>query len=157
MGRIFSFHGRAGRGQFWLATVIVIVFFLVYLIWNYFFQISQPGQPENGGPEVFPTKMPDLAIACSLIGVVAIAIVAFLAVSVRRLHDRNKSGWWVLIYFLLPHVLGAIGVALQLPTPITSALLGASFIIQILALVDLGILAGTTGDNRYGPDPRASS
>lgn len=50
-----------------------------------------------------------------------------LAVSVKRWHDRNKSGWWVLIN-LVP-VLGFVW-----------------------ALVENGFLRGTAGPNRFGED-----
>ena len=48
-------------------------------------------------------------------------------INVKRWHDRDKSGWWVLIG-LIP-------------------LIGA-----IWALVELGFLKGTYGKNRFGPD-----
>jgi len=53
-----------------------------------------------------------------------------LAVYVKRCHDRGKSGWWLLL-MLIPFV----GI--------------------IWWLVDLGILEGQQGANKYGPDPRA--
>ena len=46
----------------------------------------------------------------------------------KRFHDRGKSAWWVLIS-LVP-ILGFIWI-----------------------LIDLGILKGTEGENRFGPDP----
>jgi uncharacterized membrane protein YhaH (DUF805 family) len=53
-----------------------------------------------------------------------------VAISVKRWHDRDKSGWWVLIV-LIP-VIG-----------------------QLWALVDNGFLRGTRGPNRFGPEPPA--
>ena len=52
-----------------------------------------------------------------------------LAVQVRRLHDMNRSAWWLLL--LVP--------------PIT--------IIGVLVLLIMSIFPGTPGPNRYGPDP----
>ena len=46
----------------------------------------------------------------------------------KRWHDRNKSGWWTLSAFV-------------------------PFIGAIWIIVELGILRGTPGDNRFGPDP----
>ncbi len=51
-----------------------------------------------------------------------------LAVTVRRLHDTNRSGWWLLI-LLIP----LIGWA----------------VILVFMIID-----GTPGDNRFGPDPK---
>jgi len=51
-----------------------------------------------------------------------------IAVSVRRLHDTDRSGWWVLIS-LVP-------------------------IIGLIAIIILMALDGTPGDNRFGPNPK---
>ncbi len=53
------------------------------------------------------------------------------AVSVKRWHDRNQSGWWVLVY-LIP-VIG-----------------------WIWTLIANGLLRGTPGANRFGDDPTAA-
>jgi uncharacterized membrane protein YhaH (DUF805 family) len=53
-----------------------------------------------------------------------------LAVSVKRWHDRDKSGWWVLL-----NLVPVIG--------------------WLWALIDNGFLRGTTGPNRFGEDPLA--
>lgn len=63
--------------------------------------------------------------------IVLLAIIYFaLALYAKRWHDRDKSGWWTLI--LLIPIIG-----------------------PIWALVELGILPGTQGANRFGPDPLA--
>ena len=51
-----------------------------------------------------------------------------LAGSVKRWHDRNRSGWWVLIYLV----------------PIVG---------WLYAIIQTWILKGTSGNNKYGPDP----
>ena len=69
-----------------------------------------------------------------IIGVIiSLASIYFaLAVYAKRWHDRDKSGWWTLI------------------------MLGARFIgARSGCIVELGILEGTKGANRYGPDPLA--
>lgn len=50
-----------------------------------------------------------------------------LAVQAKRWHDRDKSGWWILINYV-----PAIGV--------------------FWAFIETGFLSGTEGENRYGPD-----
>ena len=49
-----------------------------------------------------------------------------LAMSVRRLHDLDRTGWWILIVFT---------------------------IIGIILLLIWDCMKGTTGANRFGPDP----
>ncbi|MDI6025517.1 DUF805 domain-containing protein [Corticibacterium sp. UT-5YL-CI-8] len=68
-------------------------------------------------------------------GILAIIATPFyiylaLAVYTKRWHDRDKSGWWSLIG-LVP-VIGGVWL-----------------------IVELGILEGTRGANRFGPDPLA--
>ena len=66
--------------------------------------------------------MDDLAVALSrsaygLFVALVIAIIAFLLllpVSVRRLHDRNMSGWWLLAFLIgeaIPYVRIPVGIA----------------------------------------------
>lgn len=57
-------------------------------------------------------------------------IIPSIAVSVRRLHDIDRTGWWVLIS-LVPVV--------------------GSIVLLVFAVLD-----GTPGGNRFGPNPKAS-
>lgn len=67
----------------------------------------------------------------ALSGLYSLAVlIPGIAVSVRRLHDTNRSGWWLLIG-LVPFI-GAI-------------------VLLIFMLQD-----GQPGDNRYGPNPKDS-
>ena len=105
----FSFDGRINRAAFWLGTLIVWVVLIV-------------------AAGLFARDSSTLFIY----GIIAvIAIWPALAISIKRWHDRDKSGWWVLIAFV--PVIGGIW-----------------------ALVETGFLPGTTGPNQYGPDPLAA-
>jgi uncharacterized membrane protein YhaH (DUF805 family) len=90
-----------------------------------------------------------------LIVFIAFTVVSWIsafAVGVKRLHDRDKSGWWILLFYLAPSVLGSIANTSE--QPLVGFVLGVgSFVISIWALVELGFLRGTVGPNRYGPDP----
>lgn len=59
-------------------------------------------------------------------------MLAGISMHIKRCHDRNKSGWWCLL-LLIP------------------------FVGLIWAIVDLGVLEGTKGENEYGPDPLAEA
>jgi uncharacterized membrane protein YhaH (DUF805 family) len=82
-------------------------------------------------------------------------IVAGVFVGIKRLHDRDKSGWWLLLFMLAPGALGMLGVAAGgfLQTLCMLASLG----ISIWMFVELGCLPGTRGPNQYGPDPIPSA
>ena len=67
-----------------------------------------------------------------LSGIYGLAVlIPSLAVTVRRLHDIDRSGWWILIG-LVP-LIGAI------------------------VLLVFALLEGTPGDNQYGPNPKEAS
>ena len=107
-----NFDGRARRTEYWMfqlfnyLIMFVIILFLgmLNLIENQFVIFS--------------------LVIYFFIGV----FIPSLSVRVRRLHDINKSGWWVLIS-LVPYL--------------------GSIILLIFMLIE-----GTTGDNKYGPDPK---
>ena len=112
---LFSFQGRIGRQDWWVFAVLVIGF--------------------GGGivAGVIDTMMgyrtPENPIGPGII-VNLLLIWPSLALTVKRWHDRDKSGWWVLI-----NLIPIIG--------------------WIWGLVENGFLKGTAGPNRFGEDPLA--
>jgi len=87
-----------------------------------------------------------------------LVLIPHLAVQVRRLHDSDRSGWWVLMPFapfLVTLLVLLIGAASR---SITMMLIGGLFFLLsfggVIALIVLYCLEGTRGVNRYGPDPR---
>jgi len=96
-----------------------------------------------------------------------------LGALVRRLHDTNRSGWWVAAYYLFAIVLGVLsGIAgLRLfamgenPSLSTSetplafvfavALVGVLLFVMAIVLLVWCFQRGTIGPNKYGPDPLA--
>jgi uncharacterized membrane protein YhaH (DUF805 family) len=89
-----------------------------------------------------------------------------IAVMVKRLHDRNKSGLWFLFFWLLPQLLflagGFIGYRMmRMADSFEQAviwmvsLMGAANLLFLWAFVELFCLQGTAGENRFGPDPLA--
>jgi uncharacterized membrane protein YhaH (DUF805 family) len=105
---LFSFQGRVGRQQFWLTSLalIAVVVVLEFLV---------------RGARGSPVALMFLVLMVPLVWI-------SLAVGIKRWHDRDKSGWWILIN-LLPFIGG------------------------IWALVENGFLKGTSGQNRFGADP----
>jgi uncharacterized membrane protein YhaH (DUF805 family) len=88
-----------------------------------------------------------------------------LTAGIKRLHDRNKSGFWLLFFLGLPGAFNLINDRLdtmteaatgaaQIVLVVAGFVLGvASIAIGIWMIVELGCLRGTVGPNRYGPDP----
>ena len=92
--------------------------------------------------------------------------IPWLAVTVRRLHDTNRSGWWLLALFLPLVAVGfaaaaAVGATLSggtAPEPTGSMLV--MMIVAVVAMLIIGITMfvfmvseGTHGPNDYGDDP----
>jgi uncharacterized membrane protein YhaH (DUF805 family) len=114
--RYAEFSGRSRRMEYWMFTLIHALIILVFSIGIVGFGMM---------------KQPFIGAACTLLfGAYAVAaLVPVLAVTVRRLHDIDKSGWWILIS-LVPVVGG-------------------------LVLLVMTCFDGTRGSNLYGPDPKS--
>ena len=102
-----GFSGRAARSEFWFWFLFAVL-------------VTIATQFLDGA--LFDQQFGLLS------GIAALALfLPGLAVSVRRLHDRDKSGWFILLYFI--------------------PLVG--FIILLIWYCT----RGTVGSNRFGPDP----
>lgn len=108
----FDFSGRARRKEYWMYTLFNLLALIAASIVD-----SVLGLTGEAG--IGP-----------IYGLYAIAVlIPGLAVSVRRLHDIDRSGWWLLIAFI--------------------PLIGA------IVLIVWACSEGTRGDNRFGADPKA--
>ena len=79
-----------------------------------------------------------------------------IAVSVRRLHDTDRRGWWLLMPLLPAMMLGgAIGAELAGVAGAAMWVYGSALLLAVAALLLLVWYCsrGTIGDNRFGPDP----
>jgi len=111
LAQIFlGLQGRLSRRQFWLYGVAALL------------GLSVLGHALLGIAQV-REQTADLLVNLLLVW-------PALAVSVKRWHDRDKSGWWVLL-----NLVPVIG--------------------WLWALIDNGFLRGTDGPNRFGADPLA--
>ena len=108
-----TFSGRARRREFWLWQLFLFSSAIVLAVLDALLR-TDDGQFGNG-----------------LLGSIfqLAALIPGVAVTVRRLHDADRSAWWLLIIFL----------------PIIG------FIVLLVFLCR----GGTIGNNRYGEDPKA--
>lgn len=111
LAKTFEYEGRAGRKEYWLYSLCVLSVGAVLL-----------------ATELYLGKFdPELGMG-PLTGLLfALNFLPMLSVTVRRLHDIDKSGWWHLV------------VLIPLAGPIIMLVFAAT--------------KGTHGDNFYGPDP----
>lgn len=119
INRYFDFNGRSSRKEFWMfalgQAIVYSVLFVVLSVLDHEVSMEAP---------------------LVLFGVLAMVLFALataipnIAVQVRRFHDQEVSGWFVLVN-LIPYI--------------------GSFIVIVMMCLE-----GTKGTNRFGPDPLAT-
>ena len=122
---LFKFSGRINRAKFWIAALVYFVINIVLAIIGYATDQSAAFQAVNG-----------------MIGIVI--FISGLAVGVKRLHDRNKSGWYLLLFYVVPGILMVAAVGTYM------AMDDGALVSAVLAFAAFAI-----GVNQYGPDPVA--
>ena len=136
----FKFDGRINRALFWIACLVLVAINVVLIVLGYLMDQSIVFQSLNGMLNI-------------------VILIASIAVGIKRLHDRNKSGWYLLLFYFLPGVLAAAGALIGEfveDSTIMATLLGlVAVALMVWAFVELGCLRGTVGTNPYGPDPVA--
>lgn len=149
--RYAEFSGRSRRMEFWMFQLLnIIVGVVAYTLilagggWNLIAAASATPDGAMAGAELEGFSFgPIFWIGLCLAVIWALAtIIPALALTVRRLHDRDMSGWYFLGFIVAIIVLSLIPV------------LGA-FLVLILEIgwIVLMALPGTPGPNKYGPDP----
>jgi uncharacterized membrane protein YhaH (DUF805 family) len=144
----FDFRGRINRAKYWLALLI-------------FFSID------------VALSLIGLAVGKGLIfqiisyGVNLAIFVSTIAVAIKRLHDRDRSGGWLFLFYFAPGLFafpalaliwaaaGSFGDARVLVLFLLRLCLLAAFALAIWGLVEMGFRRGTPGYNRFGADPLA--
>jgi len=109
------FDGRARRKEFWYFQLAVVAVYIAVII----VAVILGAISSTLG-----------AIIYGLFGIAMLAIIIpSIGLTIRRLHDVDKSGWFILVS-LIP-------------------LVGGLYLLYLL------ITEGTVGQNQYGPDPKA--
>jgi uncharacterized membrane protein YhaH (DUF805 family) len=146
---LFSPHGRLNRAKYWLYVVVSLAI-MVVLVAIMSFVFATQFYDSHGGYAYPPVVQVVLGVVYLLLLVVGIFV------GIKRLHDRDKSGWWLLLFYLVPMVFSLISAILS-RNGIGALFALAGLIISIWALVELGFLRGTAGPNQYGEDPLAGA
>jgi uncharacterized membrane protein YhaH (DUF805 family) len=111
-----NFEGRARREEFWMFNLFHILFFMVPYFVGIGLAVSNP-------------ESPSFMIIFAIVGLYVLAsFVPGLAITVRRLHDVGKSGWYYFISFI--------------------PLVGAIWLFVLL------VTDSEYGENIYGPNPK---
>lgn len=114
--RYADFKGRSRRKEYWMFMLLQIVLIVIFAIVISALASSAP-------------RVADTVATIVTLGYLALFVIPSLAVQVRRFHDQDKSGWFILMGFI----------------PAAGGLIVLIFM----------CLPGTRGANRFGPDPIA--
>jgi len=154
----FSPSGRFSRSQYWLH--FMLPYFVIYAL----LQIATIASHESSAAQgLFSVLQTIFAL---------VALWPSIAVLVKRMHDRNKSGWLslllyvpvvlftvLLVVWLAGWIIAAGGTMPEEPPPlgalgITVILLAVmSTGVGLWFFIEFGCMRGTIGANRFGPDP----
>jgi uncharacterized membrane protein YhaH (DUF805 family) len=138
--RYFDFEGRSRRMEYWsfhlLGLIVSVAAFALIFAGGTRNSTGDIGQAADGmyaafGSAAF-TYGPLSWAGFGILGIWALAaFIPSLALTVRRLHDRDKSGLYMLLTFI-PFI---------------------GLIFSVIMLINF-FMSGTPGPNRYGPDPK---
>jgi uncharacterized membrane protein YhaH (DUF805 family) len=123
--RAFDFGGRSRRREFWLFVLVNLVVTAVLTALDTFLGLG--GLSTLSGPGYAITYL-----APGLLGSIynVVVLIPNIAVSIRRLHDTDRAGWW--LFIALVPIVGAI------------------------VLIVFWAMEGTRGANRFGADPKSA-
>jgi uncharacterized membrane protein YhaH (DUF805 family) len=119
-----DFSGRARRREYWMFVLVNVVIVIVLSVIDTLLGTGGFRATAGGGSFYAANSLGLLS------GLYTLAVLLpSIAVTVRRLHDTDRSGWWILLGFI----------------PIIGGII----------LLVFYVLEGTRGPNRFGPDPKA--
>ncbi|MEU4601406.1 DUF805 domain-containing protein [Kribbella sp. NPDC023972] len=110
------FSGRARRKEYWMFVLFNVIISIILSILDRILGLDFGSGTSSSG---WLSTIYSLAV-----------LVPSIAVGIRRMHDTNRSGWWILIN-LIPCV-------------------------GFIWFIVLAAQEGTAGDNQYGPDPKGA-
>ena len=165
---LFSLDGRINRAKYWLAILVLFcwMIFLAALAAGLFLLLGGTGPFKFGfGVEdIFKIFDPasyrslswaDLPVLLFNTAGSALLLWVFLATTVKRLHDRDKSGWWLVAFFGFPSLYDRTASYLPDMFVLDLLLAFAAFVFCIWGFVELYFLKGSRKTNRFGADPLA--
>src|ERR1700719_3669854 len=174
---LFSFEGRINRAKYWYALFASMTFCLVFMaagasaigvifgaavksVHVHIFDVfgnppSFPFSASFGNADTATAALITLIFHVAGTPIFVIGIWFLAATTIKRLHDRNKSGWWIVAFMIAPALLGSIVDRLDDESYTAAALALAAFGLNAWGFIELLFLKGRSGPNRFGPDPLA--
>jgi uncharacterized membrane protein YhaH (DUF805 family) len=171
---LFAFDGRINRAKAWLALLVLLCWMIAVAIAmlaidgmfgnpvksvrfniNDIFAFVDPAVLRAGiarlreGKEASPAHL----VLAFLHGAGTLIFAwVYLATAVKRLHDRDRNGWWIVPFFVIP------GLVTQFQDRLPDSyfvlpLTFAAVILMVWSFVEIYCLKGTRWTNEFGPNP----
>ncbi len=169
---LFRFDGRINRALLWQALLIVMLLAAVLgiigeainvfnghrsltttLIFSFDFNLDELFNAVAPRSYRLLASADRPTLILKLIGT-PLFLWIYLATAIKRLHDRDRSGWWMLPFFVVPGLFDQFSDLLPKSNWVLPFTVAAS-ILWLWGLVEMFCVPGSAGDNRFGPDPLA--
>ena len=151
-----DFNGRARRKEYWwfmlINTIITMILVICWMIPMFKMAFNAESGSEYDEWDVVRTMFTNPFIYIYLVYYLAMLIPS-IAVTVRRLHDIGKSGFWVFLS-IGGSLLGSVANMYQTANPtVAMVLLFIALAVTIVFLVWM-FTNSDYGPNQYGPNPK---
>jgi uncharacterized membrane protein YhaH (DUF805 family) len=162
---LFRFDGRINRAKLWLAGLVMFGMMAVVALTFAAIQslFGGPKAFEFGVEDIFKLLDPDTyrsltwvdlpRLVVKLFGTVLLVWV-YLATAIKRLHDRGKSGWWMVPFFVVPGLFNQFIDRLP-DSPADQPLALTTFALCVWGVIEMFFLRGSRKTNGFGADPLA--
>jgi len=160
---LFRFDGRINRAKLWLGGLVMLAPMMVIgtAIAGIYILLGGSAPLQFGASDLFKLVDPDAwrsltwadlpRLLVKLFGT-SLLMWIFFALSIKRLHDRDKSGWWMVPFFAVPGLYDQF--ADRLPdSPADMPLAMAAGALCLWGFVEMYCLKGSRKTNRFGADP----
>src|SRR4051812_20058550 len=128
-------QGRITRQEFLLGYFgVSFAFFVFVRTWR---NLTLPAVQYYSSPDFSPPRDHTMLLGLLII------VWPLIAIFVKRLHDLNVSGWWLLVLLAIPPVADALHINTLIPHFVIAAA--------------LSLIPGSVGDNRFGRNPLAQA
>lgn len=166
-GRMFNFSGRARRAEYWWFYLWMILLFIgAFSVLGLYGETLMAANPELVAAlqdaDRSEAAMLELFRQYGLIGSVGYLLIfgiPYLSLTIRRLHDTDRSGWNIFMPMLVAIVSALVGgfamagAGSEQNAVLIAVLINVPPLIASIVFLVWMCSAGTNGNNRFGPDP----
>jgi uncharacterized membrane protein YhaH (DUF805 family) len=156
---LFSFNGRINRARMWLSVLVICCWMIVLGLLGV--MVSGGKSFEFHLDDLFNVIDPasyrslswaDLPVLLIKVTGTTLFVWVYFATSIKRLHDRDKSGWWMIPFFVGPGIFNQFADRLG-DSYLLIALGLVAFVFLLWGFIEMFFRKGSRKTNRFGPNP----